>query len=104
MWLRTHPEFLEIYGRAKEESANAHAEDILDIADNAAGDVKRDRLRIDARKWILAKLSPKKYGDRIELRHAGASGGAVVHKIELTDLTAESGTARADEQHEGAAT
>ena len=25
------------------------------------------RLRVDARKWVAAKLKPRKYGDRVEL-------------------------------------
>lgn len=31
--------------------------------------VQRSRLRIDARKWIAAKLKPKKYGERLGLDH-----------------------------------
>ncbi len=33
--------------------------------------VQRSRLRIDTRKWLAGKLKPKKYGDRINLDHAG---------------------------------
>jgi hypothetical protein len=29
--------------------------------------VERTRLQIDARKWLAAKLSPRKYGDKLEL-------------------------------------
>jgi hypothetical protein len=33
--------------------------------------VDRSRLQIDARKWILSKLLPKKYGDKVEHEHSG---------------------------------
>jgi hypothetical protein len=29
--------------------------------------INRSRLRIDARKWLLSKLAPRKYGDKLEL-------------------------------------
>jgi hypothetical protein len=36
-------------------------EDGREIVDHNV--VSRDKLRIDTRKWILAKMNPKKYGD-----------------------------------------
>jgi Bacteriophage Sf6, terminase small subunit-like len=35
--------------------------------------IQRDRLRIDTRKWMAARLAPKKYGDRIS--HDVKGGG-----------------------------
>ncbi len=84
-WLRTHPQFLEQYAIAKEQSTDALFEEILDIADDGTNDwmerhgedgentgwkingeaLGRSRLRVDTRKWALSKLKPKKYGDRI---------------------------------------
>lgn len=29
--------------------------------------VQRSKLRVDARKWVAAKLKPKKYGDKIDV-------------------------------------
>jgi len=46
----------------------------LDVADGTgtdAGQVARDRLKVDTRKWLLSKALPKIYGDKLEL------GGAV---------------------------
>lgn len=37
-WLRIHPEFLDQYTRAKKESADAMAEDIMDISDDGHND------------------------------------------------------------------
>ena len=71
-WLAKYPEFRDQYARAKEESADALSEDILDIADDATEDVQRSRLRVDARKWLAAKMKPKKYGDRQTIDHGGS--------------------------------
>lgn len=83
-WLRTNEAFCHQYTRAKEESADALTDEMLDIADDASNDwverddgrvdyngdhVQRSRLRIETRKWIASKLKPKKYGDK--LTHEG---------------------------------
>ena len=53
------------YARAKEKAADKLADEIVEIADNATPqDAHVARLRVDARKWVAAKLLPKKYGDR----------------------------------------
>lgn len=84
-WLRDNPAFSAQYARAKEDYAEAVFEEIEEIADDGRNDwieretkrgtyialneeaLGRSRLRIDARKWMLSKLMPKKYGDRIEV-------------------------------------
>lgn len=82
-WIRTIPEFLDQYTRAKQESADALSDEMLDIADDGTNDymtktnddgseydtlnsehIQRSRLRIDTRKWLASKLKPKKYGDK----------------------------------------
>ena len=74
-------EKLKKYARATEIRSDKMAEDILTISDNIGGDViiigekkfidhavvQRDRLRVDARKWLLAKMHPKKYGEKIDM-------------------------------------
>jgi hypothetical protein len=74
------------YARACELRADLMADDIIDIADNTGDDIitlqdgrevanheviNRDRLRVDSRKWLLSKLQPKKYGDKIDVAHSG---------------------------------
>lgn len=88
-WLRDNEEFSQQYARAKEEQAEALADEIIDIADGkkakyeeGEADVNRDRLAVDARKWVASKLKPKKYGDSQTLRHADADG----EKLELDDV------------------
>lgn len=61
------PGFAARYARAREAQMEALSEDLLAISDDKTGDPVRDRLRIDARKWLMSKIAPKKYGDRIEV-------------------------------------
>lgn len=74
------------YARACEERAEAMFDEIIEISDNANADltigekgnlvidgeaVQRSRLKIDARKWALSKMFPKKYGDKLDVDHSG---------------------------------
>lgn len=69
-WLRTHEDFLDNYARAKDDSADALADDIIDIAQgvlNKKYDPQAARVAIDGMKWSASKLKPKKYGDKLDL-------------------------------------
>jgi transposase-like protein len=69
-WLSKYAEFREAYAAARSLGIEKHANDIIAIADAAEltnENINKARLRIDARKWILAKLLPKKYGDSLAL-------------------------------------
>ena len=39
--------------------------------------VAKQRLQVDTRKWLLSKLAPKKYGDKVQNVITGADGGPV---------------------------
>ena len=68
-WVQANPEFATRYDLAKEERAHLLADQILAIADAPARtseEVQRNRLRVDARKWLASKLLPRVYADRIE--------------------------------------
>ena len=72
------------YARACEERADAIFEEIIDISDDGTNDwmtkrigdldievvntehIQRSKLRVDSRKWMLSKMNPKKYGDRMQ--------------------------------------
>jgi hypothetical protein len=66
-----HDDFSAQYARAREAQAELRADEITDIADGvehgASEAVQAARLRVDARKWIAAKLLPKRYGDKLDL-------------------------------------
>lgn len=69
-WLAANKSFQEQYARAKQESADAMAEDMLEIADStyaSRDEVAKAKLRVETRQWIASKLKPKKYGDRISV-------------------------------------
>jgi len=81
-WLDKSDTKVKQYARACEKRAEAIFEDILQIADDQENDVYKDeegrefvnhnvinraRLRVDSRKWILSKLNPKKYSDKIQV-------------------------------------
>jgi hypothetical protein len=68
--------FFPQYARAREIAYHAMADDLLEIADDSTGDldadgkvnadhIARSRLRVDTRKWMLSKMLPKVYGDKI---------------------------------------
>lgn len=81
-WIDEDESKKEQYARATISRADNIFEDILDISDDQEGDVyidnngfeqtnhnviARSKLRIDSRKWMLGKMQPKKYGDKIEV-------------------------------------
>lgn len=77
-WLKVDTNFAESFARAREEGYAVLAEELLDIADEDpgilapsgatdSGAVQHMKLRIDTRKWILSKMLPKVYGDRLQL-------------------------------------
>ena len=73
------------YARAREQQIEHFADELLAIADDGTNDwvesndpnnpgyrlngenVQRSRLRSDNRKWLLSKLKPEKYGDKLAL-------------------------------------
>lgn len=76
-WLAANKEFRDQYARARETQADAIADEILDIADEAE-DAAKARLQVDARKWLAGKLRPKVYGDKVSTEVTGADGGPVM--------------------------
>ena len=69
-WIST--EYLDQYARALRVRADMQAEEIIEIADKTYTtneELTAAKMRIDARKWLMSKMSPKKYGDKVELDH-----------------------------------
>lgn len=97
-WLEDFEAFRGQYARAREAQADHMADEILSIADDGLNDTYRDddgnvrtdtdviarsKLRVDARKWLAAKMAPKKYGEKVTQEVTGADGGPV----EFTAIT-----------------
>jgi len=88
-WCDDDATLAESYARAREDLIERMATEIMDISDQDVGitDGKKDwaavqkhKLQVDSRKWLLSKLAPKKYGDKLEL--SGDNENPLVHKIE----------------------
>lgn len=77
--------FRDQYARAKKEGADAMAEELQEIAEDALEDVKKHayepklggalvqayKLKADNMKWAMAKQQPKKYGDKVDVTSGG---------------------------------
>jgi hypothetical protein len=58
--------FAAKYAHARQAQALHWAEEIIDIADTGdKEDTQRARLRVDTRKWVVSKVLPKVYGDKV---------------------------------------
>ena len=103
-WVRADDQFAVRYTRAMELRADRMAEEIQEIADDGTNDwmeregvavgidhehIQRSKLRVDARKWLMAKMAPRKYGDSIAV--TGANQGP----IQLETVTPEQRAAQA---------
>ena len=73
-WLNDYEEFSKLYTRAREDQADALADEIIDVADDDDLDPNDKRVRVDARKWVASKLKPQKYADKVNFKHSGEVG------------------------------
>ena len=91
-WVKGADERQAQYQLSRDASFDWIAEEAIRIADDSAGDyfiedrdgksvvvpdharVQRARLQVDTRKWILSKIAPRKYGDKVELLSASTEG------------------------------
>lgn len=102
LWIDQNDDFSEQYARARGALIDGIADEILDIADCSANDtvetddgfektntevIQRSRLRVDSRKWLLSKLMPKKFGDKvISENHNINENRAVLTDIDKADI------------------
>ncbi|MBO0125113.1 terminase small subunit protein [Agrobacterium sp. OT33] len=84
-WLLQNAEFADQYARAREAQADHFVDEMVEIADRPklgkktkrTSDGKLEettfdmtehrRLQIETRKWVAARMRPKKYGDKIDV-------------------------------------
>lgn len=101
-WLHSRPAFYGQYAQAKRSGLDAMAEDIIEISDEGSNDwmaandpenagyrangehIARSRLRVDTRKWIMSKLAPKKYGEKLEI--AGDQESPLVKRLDEIEV------------------
>lgn len=68
-WLNKHDQFTDMYREAVSQRADYHFDEMLGIADDViaeTAEVAKAKLRIDTRKWVLSRLNPRKYGDKVD--------------------------------------
>lgn len=93
LWIQDDEQLFKIFMRAQELWCFAQRDIMIQIADDQSRDqqpykktygetveegtksdntaVNRDRLRVMARQWAMAKLAPKHFGERLEQIHSG---------------------------------
>ena len=113
-WVNADPALAERYARAREGLLDAMVDQILTLADapvptleNGATDpgmVRQRQLQIDARRWVLSKLAPNKYGDRLDvsvtdtrISISGALQAAQTRLADVIDVTPRIGQHNADD-------
>lgn len=81
-WVTETPELCERYARARDSASDLFELEIIEAAMSCGPETaSADRVKIDALKWVAARRSPKKYGDRVQNEHSGS--------IQLTDMSEE---------------
>jgi hypothetical protein len=97
-WVQTRAEtFGPMYARARDIGYDSIAERILELGEDRAecigpdgyidnGEIQRLRLLSDNRKWLLSKMQPKRYGDKVTQEITGEDGGALITRIELVPV------------------
>lgn len=71
--------FLEQYNASRAIQAENMFDELLEIADKGQGEIMRDRLRVDTRKWYLSKVLPKKFGEKIDMTTDGKALPAPIY-------------------------
>jgi hypothetical protein len=82
--------FSEKYARAREAQQLYYADEIIEIADDGRNDwvqrkikgqdvvlldkehISRSGLRVESRKWLMARLARRTFGEKAEVAHSGA--------------------------------
>jgi hypothetical protein len=89
------------YVQACEERADSIFEEIIEIADNTTNDsiitdkgeipnnewIARSRLRVDARKWAVSKMNPKKYGDKTDVTTNGRDINTIITAEKIKEIS-----------------
>jgi hypothetical protein len=106
-WMLNHSELRELYARSKTEQLQILADEIVPLADQdricekvtikADGSrevvildqVERSKLMIDSRKWLLSKLDPKRFGERVQNEHTGENGGPIAFEVRTKSILEE---------------
>ena len=78
-WIEADEALRQQYTRARARQADYLADELIEIVDTE-DDPARARVRMDARKWAAGKMAPKKYGDKVDVKHSGDADNPVIIK------------------------
>lgn len=82
------------YARAREAQADAHFDEMAELeAECRAGtlDPQAFRALLDSRKWRLARMRPRVYGDRVDVTNSDGSMRPLPQAVEIILVDAENG-------------
>jgi transposase-like protein len=90
-WVRDNRDgFGGQYQAARVLQVEAWSDQIIERANREDLEPNDKRLRVDTLKWLMSKLAPKRYGDRLLVAGEVENPIQVLHKqIDLTLLTGE---------------
>lgn len=104
-WKNADDKLRLAYAHAREDRADLWADEIVMISDDGSRDyvqtedgrevpdhehIQRSKLRVDTRKWVMAKHAPKSYGEKAALELSGKDGAPLIPVINVTIGPAES--------------
>ena len=88
--LRNHDGFDARYRQARQLQMDAWADFIVDIADESHRDPRDRQIRVDTRKWVMSKIAPKKYSERLLVAGEAENPLQVLHsQVSLDALSPE---------------
>src|ERR1700730_12709917 len=86
--VRDHDGFDARYRQARMLMLESWADEIVDIADEADRDPRDRQIRCDVRKWLMSKLAPRRYGDKVTVGGDPESPLRVLHdQVSLEELS-----------------
>ena len=86
-WMDQNAPFHEAITRARELRLERMADSLTELASEArhaasSHEVQAVKLEVDTRKWVLSKLRPEVYGDKLDLTSRGERLPAPSHQID----------------------
>jgi hypothetical protein len=90
-WVRDNREgFATQYQQARSLQVESWSDKIIELAERDDLEPNDKRLRVDTLKWLMSKLAPKRYGERLLVAGDEDNPVQVLHqKVDLAVLTAE---------------
>lgn len=80
-WLEAHAEFRAQYARARDQQADSHADEVLDLARSLHGrdsdGISAGRSEIAALQWRAGRMAPKRWGERTSHEISGPDGAPI---------------------------